>query len=205
MLPEDKIHHRPTDPQPRAGGSGFGRTVRMLIAALLYSATPASTADLPRVRAGSPIPACTLDGLLDDKSTNLAARRGRVTYIDFWASWCAPCAKAFPFLNRLHAEFSDRGLTVIGISVDERRDDARRFLDRNPARFALALDSKGACPRAFGLIGMPSSFLIDRAGIVRAMHVGFREGDADARRAEIERVLAEAESPLESPARHRGP
>lgn len=137
-------------------------------------------------------PACALAPLGDAPRVVLEPGRGdKVLYVDFWASWCAPCARAFPFLNALDREFRDRGLEVVGVNVDEHAGDALAFLRRHRAGFAVGRDVGGACPRAFGVVGMPSSFLIDRRGVVRAVHVGFRDGDAAARRAEVERLLLE--------------
>jgi peroxiredoxin len=118
--------------------------------------------------------------------------RGRVVLIDFWASWCAPCAHAFGFLNALQDEFGARGLTVVGISVDKDAADARRFLQRYPASFPTAIDSGGECPRAFGVKAMPSSYLVDREGRVVEVHRGFRNGDVTERRRAVMKVLDEA-------------
>jgi len=116
--------------------------------------------------------------------------RGKVLYVDFWASWCGPCAKAFPFLNAMNEKYRDRGLHILAINVDEKAEDAKDFLSRHPASFTLAADSSGRCPADFGVQAMPSSFLIDRNGIVRYVHLGFRTGDAEKIRGEIEQVLS---------------
>jgi thiol-disulfide isomerase/thioredoxin len=159
----------------------------LLIAAGIGSAVLAAS---PMV--GKPAPECVLAPLGDAPHFDpAAARTGKVLYVDFWASWCAPCVRAFPFLNGLEREFRDRGLQVVGINVDERAGDAVEFLRRYRASFAVARDSGGACPRAFGVVGMPSSYLIDRRGVIREVHVGFRDSDAAARRAQVERLLAE--------------
>lgn len=111
-------------------------------------------------------------------------------YVDFWASWCAPCAKAFPFLNALHQDYADRGLLVVGISVDEKPDDANAFIRTHPALFITAIDPTGVCPKAFSVPGMPSSYLVDRKGIIHQVHTGFRDSDIVQRRQQIEQLLA---------------
>jgi len=169
------------------------RTILLLIVTggVLHAAPAAAQPAVAGAVVGRPVPACPLQSLAGAPGPDLAALRGQVIYVDFWASWCGPCAKAFPFLDRLDAGLRDRGLQVVAINVDERIADAQAFLQRHRAGFALARDASGACPRAFGVVGMPSSYLIDRRGMVRAVHVGFRESDAAQRRQEIERLLAE--------------
>lgn len=137
---------------------------------------------------GEPAPACAAAALDGGGSVNLADYRGRVVYLDFWASWCGPCRESFPFMNDLQRDLSTRGLQIVAVSVDKTPAEARRFLARYPAQFTVALDAAGACPAAFRIEGMPSSFVIDRTGAVRAVHVGFRDSD----RAEIRRQLLEA-------------
>jgi thiol-disulfide isomerase/thioredoxin len=114
--------------------------------------------------------------------------RGQVVYLDFWASWCGPCRESFPFMNELQRDLAGKGLRIIAISVDKTAAEARRFLDRYPAQFTVALDTASACPTAYRLEGMPSSFVIDRSGTIRAIHTGFRDKD----RSEIRRQLQEA-------------
>ncbi|HTO49624.1 MAG TPA: TlpA disulfide reductase family protein [Burkholderiales bacterium] len=164
-----------------------------LAAALLIAAgAGAGGAAVAASLVGQKAPECALAPLGDSPPFDLAAARGaKVLYVDFWASWCGPCVRAFPFLNALDREFRDRGLQVVGINVDERADDALAFLRRYRANFPVAKDSGGACPRAFGVVGMPASYLIDRRGIVREVHIGFRDGEAAQRRAQVERLLAE--------------
>lgn len=90
-------------------------------------------------------------------------------------------------MNELQGDLADKGLQIISVSVDKTADEARRFLVRYPAKFMIVLDTAGTCPSAFRLEGMPSSYIIDRTGAVRAVHVGFRDSD----RAEIRRQLTE--------------
>jgi len=110
---------------------------------------------------------------------DLAALKGRVVYLDFWASWCAPCRESFPWMNRLQAELGREGLTVIAVNVDRDRADAEQFLRSHPAQFRIVYDPEGLLPEKFGVRGMPTSFLIDRSGRVEARHEGFliRERD----------------------------
>lgn len=147
-------------------------------------------APLPVQAETNVMPDCALQKIEEgDLPVDLKSLRGRVVLVDFWASWCAPCAHSFSYLNALHQEFESRGLSVIGISVDERADNARRFLGRYPAAFRNALDSGGACPRAFKVEAMPSSYLVDRQGRIVEIHRGFNSADVAARRQAVLRVL----------------
>ena len=119
--------------------------------------------------------AANVDDLLD-----LAQFRGRVVYVDFWASWCAPCRQSFPWMNRLQGELGRDGLVVIAVNVDRERADADRFLHEHPAQFHIVYDPDGLLPEKFGVRGMPTSFLIDRGGHVQARHEGFLVRDRDA-------------------------
>jgi thiol-disulfide isomerase/thioredoxin len=117
--------------------------------------------------------------------------RGKVLYVDFWASWCTSCAKSFPFMNALDKEFRDSGLQIVGINVDEDIDSAKAFLAKRPASFTLAADATGQCPRDFGVTAMPSSYLVDREGTIRHAFIGFRSGEAARIRTLVTQLLAE--------------
>jgi cytochrome c biogenesis protein CcmG/thiol:disulfide interchange protein DsbE len=101
--------------------------------------------------------------------------KGRVVYVDFWASWCGPCRRSFPWMNELQQKYGERGLTIVGINVDKRRPDAQRFLQQTPAAFSIVYDETGKTPEAYAVKGMPSSYLIDPTGKVVAVESGFRD------------------------------
>ena len=121
----------------------------------------------------------------------LAAFKGQVILVDFWASWCAPCKTSFPALDALHREFAPRGLTVLAVNLDERRKDADVFLAARPHTMSVLFDPNGEAPKAFGVKGMPTSFLIDRAGIVRFTHTGYSANIGQQYRQEIELLMSE--------------
>ena len=163
----------------------LSRLAAAALAALGAIATAPAAAPISN---GDPAPACAARLLDGDRMVSVADFRGKVVYLDFWASWCGPCRQSFPFMNELQRELGDKGLSILAVSVDKVADDARRFLESFPARFATALDTAGSCPAAYRLQGMPSSYLIDRGGAVRAIHVGFRDKD----RAEIRKLVQDA-------------
>lgn len=105
--------------------------------------------------------------------------KGRVVYVDFWASWCGPCRQSFPWLNRMQARYGAKGLRVVGVNLDARTADAERFLQEVPATFEIAFDPQGTAGRAYALKGMPSAVLLGADGRVIQVHQGFRNGDAD--------------------------
>lgn len=137
------------------------------------------------------MPACDLTLLDGSRSLDLAQHRGKVLYVDFWASWCGPCVKSFPFMNQLYRDLQAKGLEVVGVNLDENPDDAKAFLADNPAIFTVAADKSENCARRFAVKGMPSSYLVDRSGVIRYEHLGFRPGEAQAFRGLVEKLLAE--------------
>ncbi|MFH0342025.1 MAG: TlpA family protein disulfide reductase [Chromatiales bacterium] len=148
-------------------------------------------ANTPAAEAGQAAPNCSLTPLSEGQRYDMRQLRGKVVYVDFWASWCSPCAQSFPFLNDLDSELRGRGLHVLGINLDEKPDDAKAFLEKHPANFSVAVDADGQCPRDFGVQAMPSSYLVDRQGIIRHVHLGFRRGEAEQLRGLVEQLLAE--------------
>jgi peroxiredoxin len=101
------------------------------------------------------------------------------------------CAESFPFLNELHAQLAGQGLEIVGVSLDEEKADALGFLQKIPAQFAIAWDPEGKCPALYEVKAMPSSYLIDRKGQIRYVHLGFRAGDREDILRRVKEVLAE--------------
>lgn len=143
------------------------------------------------VDAAGPAPSCLVQTLDGKRSLDLADGQGKVRYVDFWASWCGPCASSFPFLDQLQAELAGRGVEIVGVNLDEERGDALAFLEKHPVRFAIVESKQADCPARFGVKAMPSSYLIDRHGQIRHVHLGFHEADKAGLRAELEALLDE--------------
>jgi len=131
--------------------------------------------------------------LRDGSAVPLTSYQGQVVLVDFWASWCVPCKTSFPALDALYKQYRDRGLVVLAVNVDERRADAEAFLAARPHTMPIALDPKGDAAKAFDVRGMPTSFLIDRAGRIRFVHSGYSTKTLDGYRDEIARLLTEQE------------
>ncbi|MGQ9659269.1 MAG: TlpA family protein disulfide reductase [Thermochromatium sp.] len=139
----------------------------------------------------APAPSCRVPTLTGQSSVDPAAFPGKVVYLDFWASWCVPCAKSFPILDQWQSDLGGRGFEVIAINLDEERQEAERFIQQYPVRFTIGVDPAGKCPRLYAVRGMPTSYLIDRQGRIREVHEGFKTSDAAGLRARIESLLAE--------------
>ncbi|MEH6581471.1 MAG: TlpA disulfide reductase family protein [Halioglobus sp.] len=124
-------------------------------------------------------------------TTSLVDLRGKVVYLDFWASWCGPCRLSFPQLEALRTELGPDGFEVLAINVDEFEADALAFLEETPVSYPVVRDATGATPADWGILGMPTGFLIDRQGIVRKVHQGYRKNDGAGLRVEIVSLLGE--------------
>ena len=125
-----------------------------------------------------------------DGTVSLGAYRGKVVYLDFWASWCAPCQAALPALEQLRKEFPADQFQVIAVNVDQDPEKALRLLEKHKIGYPSAADPEGRLPETFGLKTMPTSYLIDRDGVVRLVHPGFRSSDVEGLRKQI-RTLVE--------------
>jgi thiol-disulfide isomerase/thioredoxin len=140
---------------------------------------------------GAPAPDFSLPSLIDGgKPISLKSLAGRVVVVDFWASWCAPCAKSLPRLSRMRRD----GLAVLALSIDEDRGKALDFLERKE-RTAPTLDylhdAKRAVAEAYDLGGMPSLIIVDRKGVLRYRHDGYTEADMKAIESEVAALLGE--------------
>ena len=134
----------------------------------MFLATPlAQAAD-----AGQPAPAFALP-TAKGEVVALEKLRGKIVYVDFWASWCGPCRRSFPWMNEMQGKYGPLGFVVVAINVDKKRSDAERFLVQNPAEFTVVYDEAGNTPAAYGVKGMPSSYLIDARGNVSLVERGF--------------------------------
>ncbi len=123
--------------------------------------------------AGELRPAPSLDVPdLRGKPFSLAALKGKVVLVDFWASWCGPCRKSLPFLDQLQARYGAKGFQVVGVSLDQEVGNAQEFLDRTPVHFTLVSDTVGKSAEAYGVVAMPTSFLIDAEGRIVARFEG---------------------------------
>ncbi|MCB1844387.1 MAG: TlpA family protein disulfide reductase [Halioglobus sp.] len=142
-------------------------TITALAALLTLSVSAARAVDFP--------------GFIDQ-------HRGKVVLVDFWASWCVPCRRSFPWLNDMQEKYASDGLVIIGVNEDNDQANAAAFLNEYPARFRIIPDPDGKLAARFELLAMPSSYLIGRDGTQLANHLGFKTAKVD----EYEKLLREA-------------
>ncbi len=105
---------------------------------------------------------------------NVADYKGKVVYLDFWASWCKPCKESFPWMNKLYEQHGG-DLEVIAVNLDANREDANKFLEKVPAYFPILFDPEGTLAEKYKIQGMPTSILFDRNGNLIAQETGFVE------------------------------
>jgi len=124
------------------------------------------------------------------KSTvSLAGLKGKVVYLDFWASWCSPCKKSFPWMKQMQEKYGDKGLVIVAANMDKERGKADEFIAKSKPNFMIAFDPEGEVAEKYQLVGMPSSYLIDRNGELKFSHAGFREEDMEKLETQIRNLL----------------
>ena len=121
---------------------------------------------------------------------SIPAIKGKIVLIDFFASWCVPCKASFPVMQELQKKFADQGFVIIGVNVDTKKSDMDRFLKKNPVDFVTVRDAQTKLVSTMKITAMPSSYLLDREGKIRAVHSGFH-GEETRKQylAEIEALL----------------
>lgn len=135
--------------------------------------------------------ACGLTTLDGKPAVELQELKGKVVYMDFWASWCPPCVKSFAFLNQLEQEMKDHDVHIIAVNLDEKVKDAQEFLTKHPANFSIVVDPSKECAKVFEVMAMPTSYIIDKKGNIRHVHQGFRPGETEGLRALVTQLASE--------------
>jgi peroxiredoxin len=164
--------------------------MRLVTTALVLTLAAAGLA--PRALAlepGDAAPQFAAQPIEGAEPVSLARYQGKVVWLDFWASWCTPCVTAMPMLEGLRKQLPADRFQIVAVNLDRDLDKARAFLREHPVGYPSASDPQGRIPGTFGVETMPTSFLIDRSGVIRHVHRGFRSGDMDQIRARIRALL----------------
>lgn len=127
---------------------------------------------------------------LNGQRVDLASLKGKVVIVDFLASWCGPCKEEMPVLERLYKRYKASGLVVVGVSVDKDLENLRGLLKKVKVSFPVVHDATQDVAGRYRPARMPSSYVIDRKGIVRHVHAGFRAEDAEKLEREVSALLA---------------
>ena len=174
--------------------AGCPRLATLLVALWLPLAAGAAgaSATLAPAPDAPPAPPLVLTDLTG-QSHDLAAMRGQVVLVNFWATWCPPCRAEMPAIGRLRDALHERGFEVLAVDAGEDPDTVREFLGgfSPPLAFPVLLDLEGVAFAAWPVRGLPTTFVVGRGGRIRLIAEGARDFDAPAARVEIERLLGE--------------
>lgn len=168
--------------RPPALGTALARVSILLMA--LMMAGKLSSAAAPSGPGGTAAPPFSLPTRTGEQ-VSLESLAGKVVLVDFWASWCGPCQKSFPWLAQLHQRYADKGLVIVAIDLDKKREAAEVFLRDKPVPFLVAFDPAGKSADAYKVAAMPSTYLISRTGVLKQTHVGYDPKKA----AELEELI----------------
>lgn len=149
----------------------------------------AGVAPAAALEAGTKMPEVSLQ-TLSGKGVEPAALTGKVVVVDFWATWCSPCRESMPELEKLYKKYSAQGLTVVGVSVDKDASAIKPFIEKLQVTFPIVHDAAHSVADKFAPARMPSSYVIDRKGVVRYVHGGYHTGDAATLEKELQELLA---------------
>lgn len=163
------------------------RLCRLLLPLFALCASAAQAAEFIKVNQAAP-PALVLKDR-SGNSHNLAAYKGKVVLVNFWATWCPPCREEMPSMQRLKEQMAGRPFVMLGVNSGEPPDELEEFLKMIKVDFTILLDTDSAVTRRWKVFGLPTSFLIDRQGKVRYSLTGTTEWDGKETVALIEGML----------------
>lgn len=166
-------------------------TLRPEVERLLATAAKTAAEDKPSPLLGKAAPLFRVKGLKDEP-ISIESLRGKVVVVDLWATWCEPCVRAFPDLSAVAQQYQKKGVIVLTVNQGEDAADVRAFVAKkklgSPLRFGVDPDEKAG--EALAADGLPHTVVIDRGGIVRAVHSGYSSSMPKELRREIDQALA---------------
>ena len=128
----------------------------------------------------------------DGKELKLSQLRGKVVYVDFWATWCAPCRVSLPLLSQMRRDLAAKGFEVLGVNVDKEESGVRKLLRELGVDYPVLRDVGESTYEWYDIRGMPAAYLIDRKGKVRMIRQGFQKSEFPGTRAQIEKLVEES-------------
>ena len=152
------------------------------------NAGPSGAADAQHALLGAVAPAFDLPSADGKQRVSLAKVSGQVVVVDFWATWCIPCRQSFPAYQRLSQKFDGQAV-ILGISVDEEPSGIALFARETGAEFALGWDEAQTTSKQYQPPTMPTSYVLDKHGVVRFVHSGFYAGEEQQLETEIRSLL----------------
>ncbi|HJL20283.1 MAG TPA: TlpA disulfide reductase family protein [Sandaracinaceae bacterium LLY-WYZ-13_1] len=168
----------------------FLRRARTLVAPTAAVAALLAAASAFALDTGERAPEIGLQDM-DGQRVTMSSLRGNVVLVDFMASWCEPCAEEMPVLERLYQRYRGQGFRVVAVSQDRQASNLRSFLNEHRVSFPVVLDASHQVAGRYEPPRMPSSYIIDRNGVVRHVHAGFRSGDARTLERQIRALLTD--------------
>jgi peroxiredoxin len=165
----------------------LGRAV-LCGAMLLFGAVPEGA--VAALAGNAPAPDFTLPSAAGS-NLRLREQRGQVVMLNFWATWCGPCRREMPHLNRIYGKYRPAGFLLLGVNVDEDPANARGLANKLGVQFPVLFDSKQSVSRMYDLSTMPSTVIIDRDGRVRYIHLGYKDGYEDVYEKQVAELLRE--------------
>ena len=119
----------------------------------------------------------------------LSKYSGKVAIVDFWATWCEPCKKSFPKLQELYVKYKASGLEMVAVSEDDENNGIKDFAETYGAKFPVGWDDGKSIAGKWQIPNMPSTFIVDKSGIVRFVHLGYRDGEEQEIEKEVKSLL----------------
>lgn len=163
----------------------MGRLGTALCSIILYSQSA-----LAQMGVGQPFPVdIKLDRLLTYPTLQLSETRGKVTILDFWASWCEPCRVELPLIEKIVKTFSSKDVVFIAINVDENEREADRFLKSTHIQAPIIRDTKRELTGKLGIDSLPVSYILDRDGKIVSIYRGYAKGDEKRMREQVSNLL----------------
>jgi thiol-disulfide isomerase/thioredoxin len=182
---------------PRAGSPAGGAVPAAATpASAATAASPATELRDLMIAAGLAVPKKSMPAddfalsSLGNANVKLSEYRGKVVFLNFWATWCPPCRSEMPSMERLYLKLKAGGLEILAVDLQEPKDTVQKFVRDNGITFTVLLDTAGGVGGDWGAQSIPTTYLIDRKGGILARAIGGREWDSPDMVALFEAILA---------------